>query len=116
MVGFPKTQPAAATSLYVQDTSEDASDGATGASPGGVEPLHAMKQQMLLRAKFAPANDPAPRAAAPAAKPAASTSRSRKLVRRTLKTAVGLALLIAIGWTPLSRYLETGSVEAVVNA
>jgi multidrug resistance efflux pump len=103
MVGFPRIQPAADP------------DGAVAADAAG--PLDGLAQQKVLHAKFTPANDPAPAAAVPVAKPAAAApSRSRKLVRRTLKTAVGLALLIAIGWMPLSRYLEAGSVEAVVNA
>ena len=37
-------------------------------------------------------------------------------VRRFLKIAVGIALVVAFGWTPLRAMLATTSVEAIVNA
>jgi multidrug resistance efflux pump len=38
------------------------------------------------------------------------------LARRLLKTAVGLAIVIVVGWGPAQRLMQTTSVEAVVNA
>jgi|GEM_PF-413734 len=37
-------------------------------------------------------------------------------IRRLLKTAVGLALVVIVGWGPAQRLMQTTSVEAVVNA
>ena len=132
MVGLLKTQPAAAAtdSLCVQapevprsgpDDAQDPDQPGLGAHAMFADaPLDAVTQQTLLRRQFAPANDPMAPTAAPASKirerATATANRGPKLVRRALKTAVGLALLVAVGWAPLSRYLETGSVEAVVNA
>src|SRR5689334_12605139 len=36
--------------------------------------------------------------------------------RRVIKAAVGLVLLIAVGWMPVRALLQTTSTEAVVNA
>jgi multidrug resistance efflux pump len=36
--------------------------------------------------------------------------------RRMLKTALGLALVIIVGWGPAQRLMQTTSVEAIVNA
>jgi multidrug resistance efflux pump len=46
----------------------------------------------------------------------ASVERRRVLVRRALKTLACLAVLFGVGWAPTTHYLETASVEAVVNA
>jgi len=40
----------------------------------------------------------------------------RKTAWRIAKTLVALAAVVALGWTPLQRALETTSAEAVVNA
>ncbi|HXF53674.1 MAG TPA: HlyD family efflux transporter periplasmic adaptor subunit [Hyphomicrobiaceae bacterium] len=37
-------------------------------------------------------------------------------IRRLLKTAIGLALVVIVGWGPAQRLMQTTSVEAVVNA
>jgi multidrug resistance efflux pump len=54
-------------------------------------------------------NPPAPAAAA---KPAAKSPTPRRVV----KTLLGLALVAAVGYTPLQRMAQTSSVEAIVNA
>jgi multidrug resistance efflux pump len=38
------------------------------------------------------------------------------MFRRLLKTALGLALVIVVGWGPAQRLMQTTSVDAVVNA
>jgi len=48
------------------------------------------------------------------AEPPATTPR--KMAWRIIKTLVALAAVVALGWTPLQRALETTSAEAVVNA
>ena len=45
-----------------------------------------------------------------------SASKPRKTAWRIAKTLVALAAVVALGWTPLQRALETTSAEAVVNA
>lgn len=68
-----------------------------------------------LRAEFennaARPPEPSEKPTAPDAKPAAWREH-----RRIWKAAIGLALLIAVGWIPVRALLETTSTEAVVNA
>src|SRR5262249_20136371 len=37
-------------------------------------------------------------------------------IRRVIKTAAALALIVALGWSPLQRLYSTTSAEATVNA
>ncbi|MGK2923184.1 MAG: HlyD family secretion protein [Methyloceanibacter sp.] len=47
----------------------------------------------------------------------AAPAKSRKAVWwRVVKTLVAFAAVIALGWTPLQRFLQTTSAEATVNA
>ena len=47
----------------------------------------------------------------------AAPAKSRKAVWwRVVKTLVAVAAVIALGWTPLQRFLQTTSAEATVNA
>lgn len=55
----------------------------------------------------------------PGAEPgeSAAPAKSRKAVWwRVVKTLVAIAAVIALGWTPLQRFLQTTSAEATVNA
>ena len=45
----------------------------------------------------------------------AQSSPSRKL-RRVMKAAAGIAIVAVFGWLPLKAFLQTSSVEAVVNS
>ncbi|MBR0871433.1 HlyD family efflux transporter periplasmic adaptor subunit [Bradyrhizobium tropiciagri] len=51
-----------------------------------------------------------------AASPEPSGGSSGRWVRRTLRVALGLAIVAVFGWMPLKALLQTSSVEAVVNA
>jgi multidrug resistance efflux pump len=51
-----------------------------------------------------------------ASSPPAPAGTASPLVRRLLKTALGLGIVAVVGYAPLQRLLQTSSVEAVVNA
>lgn len=80
--------------------------------------------QRLLQQEFAaeipalPKAEPAPDAPAPVAGPVARSVAlvTRPWASRLIKSAVGLALLIAVGIMPAQRLLQVASVEALVNA
>jgi multidrug resistance efflux pump len=64
----------------------------------------------------APAQDVPPADTQTAPPPPARTGLVSPLVRRLLKTALGLGIVAVVGYAPLQRLLQTSSVEAVVNA
>ena len=74
----------------------------------GARGLQRDLQDRLQPAHDEPVSDSAPHPEAPAG--------SGRMVRRTLKVAVGLAIVAVFGWMPLKAILQTSSVEAVVNA
>ena len=78
------------------------------AVPGG-NTKDANALQALLDRHFNERNEPVP---APVAEPA----KPSRVPSRFLKTALGLALVIAAGWMPMQRLFQVSSVEAVVNA
>ncbi|MCC8938221.1 HlyD family efflux transporter periplasmic adaptor subunit [Bradyrhizobium sp. Arg68] len=74
----------------------------------GARGLQRDLQDRLQPAHDEPVSDSAPHPEAPAG--------SGRMVRRTLKVAIGLAIVAVFGWMPLKAILQTSSVEAVVNA
>ncbi|VIO81495.1 HlyD family secretion protein [Bradyrhizobium ivorense] len=74
----------------------------------GARGLQRDLQDRLQPAHDEPVSDSAPHPEAPAG--------SGRMVRRTLKVAVGLAIVAVFGWMPLKAILQISSVEAVVNA
>ena len=73
--------------------------------------------QLLLTKSFGDAPDTETDAAsqAPEAVPVANAPQSH-LKSRLIKSALGLALVAAVGWMPAQRLFQVSSVEAVVNA
>src|SRR4051812_39959373 len=98
----------------VRQPQEDASDTA-GAAPrvagGETKPLGVREQLELLR-KAAPTIAPE----SGADKGRARSTISAMAVRRLIKTALALALVVGLGWMPLQRLYLTTSAEATVNA
>ncbi|WP_194471860.1 HlyD family secretion protein [Bradyrhizobium sp. CCBAU 51753] len=74
----------------------------------GARGLQRDLQDRLQPAHDEPVSDSAPHPETPAG--------SGRMVRRTLKVAVGLAIVAVFGWMPLKAILQISSVEAVVNA
>lgn len=74
-------------------------------------PMGAVELQSLLGKHFRDNSGDDAMVAVPAARPAASNWTSR-----LVKSAVGLALVVAAGWMPAQRLFQISSVEAVVNA
>lgn len=100
-------------------------------APAMAPTLDARAQSALLREAFSPDPKPAPQTAPapgttppppepePEPKPVSKAPPSRPKSpwpRRLLKTAIGLAVAVVVGWTPVLRMLELTSTEAVVNA
>ena len=48
--------------------------------------------------------------------PVAEVSQSSRKLRRFMKAAAGVAIVAIFGWLPLKAFLQTSSVEAVVNS
>jgi multidrug resistance efflux pump len=48
--------------------------------------------------------------------PVAEVSQSSRKLRRFMKAAAGIAIVAIFGWLPLKAFLQTSSVEAVVNS
>lgn len=75
----------------------------------GAAGLHA-----LLRENFEP--DAADEAVASPAQQEPATRKPSPWKRRALKSLIGVALLVTVGWIPAQRLFQVSSVEAVVNA
>ena len=75
-------------------------------------PTGAVELQSLLGKHFRDSSEDDAAAAAPAAARPAAPNWTSRLV----KSAVGLALVVAAGWMPAQRLFQISSVEAVVNA
>jgi multidrug resistance efflux pump len=78
------------------------------------QPVDARSMQSTLERSFLPD-------AGEAASVEAKSSEKKRFaisvtVRRFLKIALGIGLVVAFGWTPLRAMLATTSVEAIVNA
>lgn len=85
--------------------------------PAEPAPIQSARQdasalQGLLAEEFNKSKD----AGAKAAKPGRFGKPLSPMQSRLLKTAVGLAILVAVGVMPLQRLFQISSVEAVVNA
>lgn len=102
----------------------DASDGGAGALQAYLsEQVHAWDWQPEPDQE-APAGTPPDGADGDDARPATSEKDNaqkaktspRTVMWRLFKTAVALAAVIALGWTPLQRFLQNTSAEATVNA
>lgn len=97
---------------------KSASDQLTGpdAKPVQLEsktlatPAGAVELQSLLGKHFRDNGDDA------VAVPAAALPPASNWTSRLVKSAVGLALVVAAGWMPAQRLFQISSVEAVVNA
>jgi multidrug resistance efflux pump len=48
--------------------------------------------------------------------PESSSPRRGLIIRRSVKTLLALAVVVALGWTPFQRLLQNTSAEAAVNA
>jgi multidrug resistance efflux pump len=60
--------------------------------------------------------DPEPEPHQPKTSEPADRANRKTTTRRIVKTLLALAIAIALGWTPLQRFLQTTSAEATVNA
>ena len=81
----------------------------TAATPAA--PLEDVNGAHALRRRLAQSFDEKPQTA-----PAAQPQRLSSAARRGFKLAVGLAVAVGLGWSPLKALLVPTSVEAVVNA
>jgi biotin carboxyl carrier protein len=78
------------------------------------QPVGARSMQSTLERSFPPdGREAAPVEAKPSENKRFAVSAT---VRRFLKIAIGIGLVVAFGWTPLRAMLATTSVEAIVNA
>ena len=107
-VATPNLVPGAETQLV-----EAANVGAERIE-GNPQPVGARSVQLALERRFPPGAGEAEAVAAPPAGKKASTYSAA--VRRSLKIAAGIALVVAFGWTPLRAMFATTSVEAIINA
>ncbi|THD44415.1 MAG: HlyD family secretion protein [Bradyrhizobium sp.] len=64
----------------------------------------------------APSAEPTPISILPAPAAPAKTKPKSAAPRRIVKTLLGLALVVAVGYAPVQRMAQTTSVEAIVNA
>ncbi|MBV8282206.1 MAG: hypothetical protein JO347_09115, partial [Candidatus Eremiobacteraeota bacterium] len=80
------------------------------------QPVGARSVQLVLERRFPPGSGEA-EAVAVAAPPSGRKALTyAAAVRRSLKIAAGLALVVAFGWAPLRAMFATTSVEAIINA
>lgn len=80
-------------------------------SPEDLSPQDAAALQFLLTERF---GDVLGSGADPSESASQSAPASRK--SRLIKTALGIALVVAVGWMPAQRLFQVSSVEALVNA
>ena len=80
----------------------------------GPHPLGARSVQVMLERRFPPAPGEAEGPDAPPEKKKSFAHGAA--VRRFLKIAAGIALVVSFGWAPLRAMLATTSVEAIINA
>ena len=80
----------------------------------GPHPLGARSVQVMLERRFPPAPGEAEGPDAPPEKKKSFAHGAA--VRRFLKIAAGIALVVSFGWAPLRAMLATTSVQAIINA
>ena len=119
--------------LDLCDALDAAAPGVRESASGGAGALQALLAEQVHAWDWHPTPEPEapfdapPPDAAPAQEPGpgnaaqAKTSQDSQTSRgtfwwRLFKTAVALAAVIGLGWTPLQRFLQNTSAEATVNA
>ncbi len=97
------------------DVAKDAADSRIGGTRAKPHPVDARSVQTILERSFRPAaeEDVAVAQDAPSEKRRFAYATT---IRRFVKIALGVGLVVAFGWAPLRAMLATTSVEAIVNA
>lgn len=72
--------------------------------------------QSLLKEHFEPEDDDAIAGPSEAASPASAGGARSPWKGRVVKSVLGVALVVTVGWMPAQRLLQVSSSEAVVNA
>ena len=107
----PSVAPSSPASCAQGDIAE-ADDATVDRTRGKPHPVGARSVQLVLEHSFPPGTEDAESTEAQPSERKHFTAG----VRRFLKIAVGVALVVAFGWAPLRAMLATTSVEAIINA